>query len=80
MEIDKNTVSKITSMPNDKLKEAIAQIADSLGASPVQKRMAISNAALIRRKLSNMSENEIRSYLDRVPADKLTELEKKIKL
>lgn len=80
MEINKDTVNRITSMSNDQLKAAIAQIADALGANPVQKRMAVSNAAMIRKKLSAMSESEIKSYLNRLPAEKLSELEKSIKL
>jgi hypothetical protein len=80
MNVDKNTLNKIGSMPSDQLKEAIAVIADSLGATPMQKKMAVANASLLRKKLMNMSESEIRSYLNKVPPEKLGELEKKIGL
>jgi hypothetical protein len=80
MNVDKNTLNKIGSMPSDQLKEAIAVIADSLGATPMQKKMAVANASLLRKKLMNMSESEIRSYLNKVPTEKLGELEKKIGL
>jgi hypothetical protein len=46
----------------------------------MQKRMALNNASLIKRKLMGMSENELRNYLNKLPKDKKEELEKKIKL
>jgi hypothetical protein len=80
MEINKDTLNKIGSMSNEQLKEVIAQITEALGATPMQKRMALNNASLIKRKLMGMSENELRNYLNKLPKDKKEELEKKIKL
>ena len=80
MNIDKETMNKLGNLSSDQLKEAISVIADSVGATPLQKKMAVNNASLIRKKLMNMSENELRGYLSKLPPEKLGELEKKIKL
>ncbi len=80
MEINKNTLNKISSMSNEQLKEVIAQLSDALGASPMQKRIAMNNASMIKRKLMGMSEKELQSYLSKIPQSKKEELEKKIKL
>ena len=80
MEINKDTLNKIGSMSNEQLKDVISQITDALGASPIQKKMALNNMSLIKRKLMGMSEAEIRSYLNKIPQSKKEELEKKIKL
>lgn len=77
MEI-KDTVNKIASMSNSELKNAISVIADSLGATPAQKRMAQNNAGLLKRKITGMSESEINKYLSKLPPEKLQELKNKI--
>ena len=80
MEINKDTLNKIGSMSNEQLKGVIAQISDAFGASPIQKKMALNNASLIKRKLMGMSEKELKNYLSKIPQAKKEELEKKIKL
>ena len=54
MNIDKDTMNKLGTLPSDQLKEAISVIADSVGATPLQKKMAVNNASLIRKKLMNV--------------------------
>lgn len=80
MEINQDMIGKITSLSNDQLRDAIAQVADALGATPAQKRMAVNNAGLIKRKMSNMSEQEMLKYLSKVSPDKQEELRRKLKL
>ncbi len=76
MEISQDMINKITAMNNDELKKAISQIADALGASPSQKRMAVNNAGFIKRKINTMSKNEMQTFLSKVPPEKAAELKK----
>lgn len=73
-------INKLSSMNSEQLKKAIGEIADALGASPMQKRMAQNNAGLIKSKISRMSKNEMNAYLSKLPPDKAAELKSKLGL
>lgn len=77
MEI-KDTLNKISQLDNEQLRAAIGEIADALGASPKQKRMAQNNAGLLRRKVMNASEEDLKRYLSQVTPEKQAELKKKL--
>ena len=80
MEITKDMLNKLSGMSDEQLKGAIAEIAEALGASPSQKRMAINNAGLLRRKVQNFSEKDLQRYFSRVSPEKQAELKKKLNL
>lgn len=80
MEISQDMINKLSSMNSEQLKKAIGEIADALGASPMQKRMAQNNAGLIKSKISRMSKNEMNAYLSKLPPDKAAELKSKLGL
>ncbi|MBE6621527.1 MAG: hypothetical protein E7630_01095 [Ruminococcaceae bacterium] len=80
MEINKETVDKLKNLSPDQLRYAIGEIADALGASQSQKRMAQNHAALIRRKFAAMSESELQNQLKGITPEKQKELLSKLKL
>lgn len=80
MEISQDMINKLTSMNSEQLKKAIGEVADALGASPMQKKMAQSNAGLIKNKISRMSKAEMNSYLSKLPPDKASDLKRKLGL
>lgn len=80
MEISQEMINKITAMNEAELKKAISQIADALGASQSQKRMAVNNAGFIKRKINKMSKNEMQAFVSKVPPEKAEELKKTLGL
>ncbi len=80
MELSQDMINKITSMNEGELRRAIGQIADALGASPSQKRMAENNAGFIKRKISRMPKSEMETFLSKVPPEKAEELRKTLGL
>ncbi len=74
MELSQDMINKITALNDAELKKAIGQIADALGASPSQKRMAQNNAGFIKRKINTMSKSEMEAFLSKVPPEKAAEL------
>ena len=80
MEISQEMINKITAMNEAELKKAIGQIADALGASHSQKRMAVNNAGFIKRKINKMSKNEMQAFVSKVPPEKAEELKKTLGL
>ncbi len=80
MEINKETVDKLKGLSNEQLRFAIGEIADALGASPAQKRMAQNNAGMFRRKFSAMSEGELKKQFSKIDPEKQQELMRKLKL
>ncbi len=80
MEINKDTMDKLKSLDNEQLRFAIGEIADALGASPSQKRMAQNNAGMIRRKFAGMSEGDIQKQFAKIDPEKQQELMRKLKL
>ncbi len=80
MEISQDMIRKITSMSDDELKKAIGEIADALGASGTQKRMAMSNAGFIKRKISKMSKAEMEAFISKMPPEKAQELKNSLGL
>jgi adenine C2-methylase RlmN of 23S rRNA A2503 and tRNA A37 len=80
MEISQEMINKITAMNEAELKKAIGQIADALGASQSQKRMAVNNAGFIKRKINKMSKNEMQAFVSKVPPEKAEELKKTLGL
>lgn len=80
MEISRDMINKITSLNDAELKKAIGQIADALGASQSQKRMAQNNAGLIKRKINTMSKSEMEAFLSKVPPEKASELKRSLGL
>jgi len=80
MEINKEAMDKLKSLNNEQLRLAIGEIADALGASPAQKRMAQNNAGMLRRKFSAMSESDLKKQFAKIDAEKQQELMRKLKL
>ena len=80
MEICQEMINKFTAMNEAELKKAIGQIADALGASQSQKRMAVNNAGFIKRKINKMSKNEMQAFVSKVPPEKAEELKKTLGL
>ena len=80
MEITKETIEKLKHLTPDQLRFAIGEIADAIGASPSQKRMAQNHAGLIRRKFEGMSESELQKQLKGLTPEKQKELLQKLKL
>lgn len=80
MEISQDMINKITAMNDAELKKAIGQIAEALGASQSQKRMAVNNAGFIKRKIGTMSKSEMQTFLSKVSPEKAEELKKSLGL
>ncbi len=80
MEINQETMDKLKSLNQEQLRYAIGEIADALGASPSQKRMAQNNAGFIRRKISGASASELQKQLAKLDPAKQKELAEKLKL
>lgn len=80
MEISQDMINKITALNDAELKKAIGQIADALGASQSQKRMAQNNAGFIKRKINTMSKSEMQTFLSKVSPEKAEELKKSLGL
>ncbi len=80
MEISQDMINKLSAMNSEQLKKAIGEVADALGASPMQKRMAQNNAGLIKNKISRMSKSEMNTYLSKLSPDKAAELKNKLGL
>ena len=80
MEISQDMINKITAMNDAELKKAIGQIAEALGASQSQKRMAQNNAGFIKRKIGTMSKSEMQAFLSKVSPEKADELKKTLGL
>lgn len=80
MQISQDMLNKLSQMNNEQLKKAIGEVADALGASPAQKRMAQNNAGFIKRKITHMSEHEMTEYMSKVSPEKAEELKKKLGL
>ncbi len=80
MEISQDMINKIAALNDAELKKAIGQIAEALGASPSQKRMAVNNSGFIKRKINTMSKNEMQTFLSKVSPEKAEELKKTLGL
>ncbi|MBQ8254068.1 MAG: hypothetical protein IJY94_01025 [Clostridia bacterium] len=80
MEISQDMINKITALNDAELKKAIGQIADALGASQSQKRMAQNNSGFIKRKINTMSKSEMQAFLSKVSPDKAEELKRSLGL
>lgn len=80
MELSQDMIKKITALNDAELKKAIGQIADALGASPSQKRMAQNNSGFIKRKINTMSKSEMQTFLSKVSPEKAEELKKSLGL
>ncbi len=80
MELSQDMINKITALNDAELKKAIGQIADALGASPSQKRMAQNNSGFIKRKINTMSKSEMQTFLSKVSPEKADELKKSLGL
>ena len=80
MEISQDMINKIAALNEAELKKAIGQIADALGASQSQKRMAVNNAGFIKRKINTMSKKEMQTFLSKVSPEKAEELKKTLGL
>ena len=80
MEISQDMINKITSLNDAELKRAIGQIADALGASQAQKRMAQNNAGFVKRKINTMSKSEMDAFLSKIPPEKASELKRNLGL
>lgn len=80
MEINRETLEKLKKLDDRQLKKAISDIADALGATPVQKRRALNNAGMIKRKLFSANENDLRRQIGRIPPEKQEEIARKLKL
>ncbi len=80
MELTQDMINKITALNDAELKNAIGQIAEALGASPSQKRMAQNNAGFIKRKINTMSKSEMQTFLSKVSPEKAEELKKSLGL
>ena len=78
MDITKDALNKLNTMSSAELKAAIGVIADSLGATQGQKRMAQNNAQLLKRKITGMKQEDINKFLSQVPQEKLSELKSKL--
>ena len=80
MELNQDMINKITALNDAELKKAIGQIADALGASPSQKRMAQNNSGFIKRKINTMSKSEMQTFLSKVSPEKAEELKRSLGL
>ncbi len=80
MDINKETLNKVLGMNDEQLRAAIGEIADALGASPSQKRRAQNNTQMIRKKIQNSNENELKRQLGKISEEKQSEILKKLKL
>ena len=80
MELTQDMINKIAALNAAELKKAIGQIADALGASQSQKRMAQNNSGFIKRKINTMSKGEMQTFLSKVSPEKAEELKKSLGL
>ena len=80
MELTQDMINKIAALNDAELKKAIGQIADALGASQSQKRMAQNNSGFIKRKINTMSQGEMQTFLSKVSPEKAEELKKSLGL
>ncbi len=80
MEINKETIEKIRGLDEEQLRAAIAEVADALGATPQQKRRALNNAKLIRKKIMTSNENELRRQIGKISPEQRDEIARKLRL
>ena len=80
MELTQDMINKIAALNDAELKKAIGQIADALGCSPSQKRMAQNNSGFIKRKINTMSKGEMQTFLSKVSPEKAEELKRSLGL
>ena len=80
METNNDILKRISSLSPEQFKEAISSVADALGASPMQKKLALNNASLIKKKMSGMSQAEMEKFLSKVSPAQKEELLKKLRL
>lgn len=80
MEINKDAINKIKGLNDSQLRDAIGQIADVIGATPVQKRRAQNNLNYIRRKLNDGKDNDLIRQINSIDPQTQAEILRRLKL
>jgi len=84
MEIDINLIKKLQNTDDETLKATIKSIAQALGANDKQVNNAVSNVCTIKKKMSRMSDNEIKQQVDKhvrkIGDEKADEILRQLKL
>jgi hypothetical protein len=84
MEIDINMIKKLQNTDDETLKAAIKSIAEALGATDKQVNNAVSNVSTIKKKMSRMSESEIKQQVEKqtrkIGEEKANEILRQLKL
>ena len=84
MEIDINLIKQLQNTDDETLKATIKSIAQALGANDKQVNNAVSNVSTIKKKISRMSDNEIKQQVDKqvrkIGEEKADEILKHLKL
>ena len=84
MEIDMNMIKKLQNTDDETLKATIRSIAQAIGADNKQINAAVNNVGTIKKKMSRMSDREIRQQVDKqvrkIGEEKAEEILKQLKL
>ncbi len=78
MAIDKSMLNKLAALSDEEMRDAIKKAAKLLGASEKDAERAAGNAPLIKAKLSDATDAEIRRAIDRVGEDTIRSIAKEI--
>lgn len=84
MEIDIDLIKKLQNTDDETLKATIRNIARSIGANDKQINNAVNSVGVIKKRMSNMSDAEIKrqvnKHMNKIDADKAEEILKQLKL
>lgn len=84
MNIDIDLIKKLQNTDDETLKATIRNIARSIGATDKQINNAVNSVGMIKKRMSNMSDAEIKrqvnKHMNKVDKDKAEEILKQLKL
>lgn len=84
MDIDIDLIKKLQNTDDETLKATIRNIARSIGATDKQINNAVNSVGMIKKRMSNMSDAEIKrqvnKHMNKVDKDKAEEILKQLKL
>ena len=84
MDIDIDLIKKLQNTDDETLKTTIKNIARSIGATDKQINNAVNSIGMIKKRMSNMSDAEIKrqvnKHMNKVDKDKAEEILKQLKL
>ena len=80
MQINNDMLSKLRSLNDRELREAIDTVAKALGANDKQRRQAQNNTELIKRKLRGATPRDVEKLLGKLTPEQTSEIFRNLKL